>query len=212
VKFVDVTRQYSDGYHDAEEEKSIRAYVMHDFLRHKSEPEKLSAPAAMKDRMQDHVIQFRYAKRNVLRHNTAPSHHRKLAMSRQSELGNSAHDPYQNESLEQGDEAAAISRSTPSAESTDVDLSPTHSLLSDVLGDTGRRDPFARLPVDTSTETHRILHYCEWSSLNLPHFLEKVRTSSMHYVRLNAHYNTTKPKTWHAIRAYIEGICRDWLT
>jgi hypothetical protein len=214
LKFVDVTRQYSDGYHDAEEEKSIRAYVMREFLWHKSEPEKPSAPAAMKDSMQDHVIRFRYAKRNVLRHNTAPapSHHRKIAMSRQSELGNSAHDPYQNESLEQGDEAAAILRPTPSAESADVDLSPTHSLLSDVLGDTGCRDPFARLPVDTSTETQRMLHYCEWSSLNSSPFLEKVRTSSMHYVRLNAHYNITKLKTWHAIRAYIKGICRDWLT
>lgn len=161
LKFVDVTRQYSDGYHDAEEQKSIRAYVMQEFLRHKSEPEKPSAPTVTKDTLQEHVIRFRYAKRNILRHNaaTASSYQRKIAISRP--LGPSfTHVPYEEESLRQED-AVSPPSNVFVAESADVALSPRPPLLSGMLGDTGRRDPFARLPVATSNETHRMIHYCK---------------------------------------------------
>jgi hypothetical protein len=164
LKFVDVTRQYSDGFYDAEEQKGIRAHVMQDFLRHKSEHEELSIPAAMKDTVQEHVIRFRYATRNKLRQGatSSTSHHRKIAMNREVGHKTSANPPFRINSIQLSDEAIATWIAHPSdeylANSTDVAVAPSPLIRSSLLGD---RDPFARLPIDASSETHRTLHYCE---------------------------------------------------
>jgi hypothetical protein len=164
LKFVDVTRQYSDGFYDAEEQKAIRAHVMQDFLRHKSGHEGLSIPAAMKDTVQEHVIRFRYARRNALRQNAAPStsYYRKIAMNRDRGHRTSANPLFRIESIQLSAEAIATWITPPSdgylANFADVAVPPSTLIRSRLLGD---RDPFARLPIDASSETHRTLHYCE---------------------------------------------------
>jgi hypothetical protein len=164
LKFVDVTRQYSDGFYDAEEQKAIRAHVMQDFVRHKSGHEKLSIPAAMKDTVQEHVIRFRYATRNALRQNTASStsYYRKIAMNREGGNKTSANPPFRIESMQPSAEAIATGITPPSdeylADSTDAAVPPSTWIRSSLLGD---RDLFAPLPIDASTEIYRTLHYCE---------------------------------------------------
>lgn len=164
LKFVDVSRQYSDGFYDADEQKAIRAHVMQDFVRHKSGHEELSIPAAMKDTVQEHVIRFRYAKRNTLRQNAAPStsYYRKIAMNREGGHKTSATPPFRIESIQPSAEAIATWITPPSdeylADSTDVAVPPSTLIRSSLLGD---RDHFARLPIDASRATHRMLHYCE---------------------------------------------------
>lgn len=164
LKFVDVTRQYSDGFYDAKEQKAIRTHVMQDFLRHKSGHDELSIPAAMKDTVQEHVIRFRHATRSTLRQNAAPStsYHRKIAMNREGGHKASANPPFRIESIQLGGEAMAPWMTPPSdeylADSTDVAVPLSPWIPSSLLGD---RDPFAQLPIEASSETHRTLHYCE---------------------------------------------------
>lgn len=164
LKFVDVTRQYSDGLYDAEEQKAIRAHVMQDFMRHKSRHEQLSIPSAMKDTVKGCVIRFRYATRNTLRQNAAPStsHYRKIAMNREGGNKTSANRPFRIESIQPSTEAIATGITPRSDEylvdSADVAVPPRTLIRSSLLEDT---DPFARPPIDASSEIHRTLHYCE---------------------------------------------------
>jgi hypothetical protein len=188
LKFVDVTRQYSDRFYDAEEQKAIRAHVMQDFVRHKSGHEELSIPAAMKDTVQEHVTRFRYATRNASRQNAAPStsYYRKIAMNREGGNKTSANPPFRIESIQPSAEAIATGITPPSdeylADFTNVAVPPSTLIRSSLLGD---RDPFARLPIEASSETHRTLHYCELPFLRFAMLASKsFRLASTHGVAL----------------------------
>ena len=165
---------------------------MQDFLQHKSEHEELSIPTAMKDTVQEHVIRFRYATRNTLRKNAAlsTSYHRKIAMNREVGHKASAKPPLGIESIQLNAKTIAT-WITPSsdeylAKSTDIAIPPSPLIRSSLLGD---RDPFVRLPIDASSETHRALHYCEYPSLRFAMLASKrFRLVSMHGVTLIVGY------------------------
>lgn len=166
LEFIDVTRQYSDGVHDVQQQKFIRAHVMQEFLRHKSKPEKSPVPSQMKDTVQSHVTRFRYSPRTALQKNALPSltHHRKIAMNTQSKPAIYTHPPFQTGSTQLSTEAMVIWM-TPQTdeyhiESADAATQPGPWVRTSLLGD---RDPFAQLPIEASDEAHKMLHYCKSS-------------------------------------------------
>ncbi|KAI1627597.1 hypothetical protein EDD37DRAFT_267506 [Exophiala viscosa] len=129
---------------DAKQRKSLRAFVMRDYLRQKNDPSWEFAPAKVDSRMDSHISRFRSAKpastpkpkrrnRELRRVHTHPSTHRARR------LGPAP--PGTNESVPGPLEAEHSSR-----------ISPIHDL--DML------DPFQTLQVDLSTpETQSLLQY-----------------------------------------------------
>ena len=137
LRFVAVNGQKSPATTDRKERSSVRAFVMRDYLRQKSDPTWIFTPAKVADRMTSHISRFRSARPSV----TTKPRNRKIAATRDRK---SAARPRAQRPL-----VPARTNDTDDRSSTS---SPLHDL--DML------DPFGTLKVDLSQpETQNLLQY-----------------------------------------------------
>ena len=170
LKFVDVTERYMHGAHSLAEQKSIRVYVMQDYLRQKSGSSHPVVPPVMAETISGHVGRFRIAKDSDSRPKSSAvgSSTREFTMFTDQYQENNTRNPGQAASL------WSFSQDTSVIAESSIQGNPTESpfaeeaafsqmprLSQNLLDGTGRVDPFARLPIDASMEIHEMLHYCE---------------------------------------------------
>ena len=156
LKFVDLSEEYVSGRRDAAEKKSIRVHVMQDFLRHRNEPEVKHTRSPSVD-APVHIGRFRLAKPlaskrklALLSTTSAP------AIMERSHPDEENLDPklfWDNELLE-GDPATSAQEI-----GLGIDALAPPRLPSMMLRNSSRGDPFLRLPIDATVETHEILEY-----------------------------------------------------
>ena len=172
LKFVDVTPRYLQGTRNYEERKSIRVHVMQDFLRQKRLPVDTIEPPAMAGTVSSHVHRFRIAKprpREDQHAETVSS--QEAAIRSEQDCRSSTSSSPQTASMKclLGRHESAMANSSPrdqpnrcetlfAKEKTSVSFP---RLMPNLSGVVARMDPFARLPIDGSIQTHEILDYCE---------------------------------------------------
>ena len=156
LKFVDLSEEFVFGRRDAAEKKSIRVHVMQDFLRHRKEPEAKHTRTASTD-AHVHIGRFRLAK--------PPTSKRKLALpsttSAPAAMERSYHDEenldpklFWDKQLSEEDPAASAQEIN-----LEIDALPPPRLPTMMLRNSNRGDPFLRLPIDATIETHETLEY-----------------------------------------------------
>jgi hypothetical protein len=170
LKFVDVTPRYLQGTRDSVEQKSIRVHVMQDFIRQKKQATPTLEPPAMAGTVSGHVHRFRISKPRL------PDKPLGTESLQKATLG-SQESPQSTSSRTSPNTIGDI-RGLPESETGDlvsghqssyVGVLPVeervfvpHPKISPNLpGVMARMDPFARLPIDGSLETHETLDYCE---------------------------------------------------
>jgi hypothetical protein len=164
LKFVDVTPRYLQGTWTPAEQKGIRIHVMQDFLRQKKQPVDVVEPPAMAATVSSHVHRFRIAKPRLPGDEpvgTASS--QKAAMS--SEQSRRITPSKSSGDIPEPETVILASADQPSrCEALLAQERASTSLLRispNLPGVMARMDPFARLPIDGSVDTHEILDYCE---------------------------------------------------
>lgn len=172
LKFVDVTPRYLQGQWNSAEQKAIRVHVMQDFLRQKKESIEPIEPPTMAGTVSSHVHRFRIAKpRHREDQSAEASSSQKVATI--SEQGRRSTSPRLSvttpirvsRSLLESEMVKLATREQPSRLGTlnaDERVAvPTPQISPNLPGVMARMDTFARLPIDGSIETHKILDYCE---------------------------------------------------
>jgi hypothetical protein len=188
LKFVDVTPRYLQGTWNTAEQKSIRIHVMQDFLRQKKNPVDVVEPPAMGSTVSRHVHRFRIAKARPPADNLAgtTSSQKAAVISDQScrrPASRSSSTPMGGgEDLAQSEVAVPASTDRPSqCETLVAEEWPLASLLRmspNLPGVMARMDPFAKLPIDGSLETHEILDYCKQ---HVSYFSATLRTVILYF-------------------------------
>ena len=173
LKFVDVTPRYLHGSRDSGEQKSIRVHVMQDYLRQKKLPIHAIEPPAMAGTVSDHVHRFRIAKPRL----RGDKHAEPLLSSEQAvtcpeERDQTTRSRRRDTAPTRGaldlQDVRMVDRS-PCSKPTQVEsarVRQMHSALTprimpNLPGIVARMDPFARLPIDGTTQTHEIMDYCK---------------------------------------------------
>lgn len=165
LKFVDVTKRYVQGAQDAAEQKAIRVYVMQDYLRQKREPAGSIALPIMTGTVSDHVNRFRIVKESAARPKPGRPGQSKYDLS-SSELIHHKGRPGQHSIPVSGSRnSSSMTDAKPWSDGWEVNLDSLSAegpspLSLKVSGSTGRMDPFSRLPIESSMETHGMLDYC----------------------------------------------------
>ncbi len=175
LKFVDVTGRYVHGAHpqDEAEQKSIRVYVMQDYLRQKNNSSHRVVPPVMAQTVSSHVGRFRIAKDFASASKFLPtvSSNRGLIMHKDQnqEDYTRTHDQtidvwdLPQESCFTSEYTMQLAPDGSCFTPEDV-VSQASRLFKNLLDGTAQIDPFARLPIDASMEIHEMLHYCEQPS------------------------------------------------
>jgi hypothetical protein len=170
LKFVDVTPRYLQGTRDSVEQRSIRVHVMQDFIRQKKQATDALEPPAMAGTVSGHVHRFRISKPRLPDKPLGTESFQKAALgsqeSRRSASSgispNTIRDVQGLSESETGDLASTRQPSHVGALPVEERVSAPHLKISPNLpGVMARMDPFARLPIDASLETHETLDYCE---------------------------------------------------
>jgi hypothetical protein len=170
LKFVDVTPRYLQGTRDSVEQKSIRVHVMQDFIRQKKQATDTLEPPAMAGTVSGHVHRFRISKPRLPDKPLGTESFQKATLgsqeSRQSASSrtspNTIRDVRGLPDSETGDLASGHQSSHVGILPVEERVSGPHPKISPNLpGVMARMDPFARLPIDGSLETHETLDYCE---------------------------------------------------
>jgi hypothetical protein len=170
LKFVDVTPRYLQGTRDSVEQRSIRVHVMQDFIRQKKQATDALEPPAMAGTVSGHVHRFRISKPRLPDKPLGTELFQKAILgSQESRQGvssrtfpNTIRDVRGLPKSETGDPASGHQPSHVGALPVEERVSASHPRISPNLpGVTARMDPFARLPIDGSLETHETLDYCE---------------------------------------------------
>ena len=177
LKFVDVSRRYLQGIQDSVQQKSIRVHVMQDFLRQRKQPIDAVEPPAMAGTVSGHVHHFRIAKPRLPEDKasgTVPS--QKVAtwseQSRQSTPPRSSSTTIGGSRDLSGSDMVVLASADQQRQCETLlaeeraSASPPR-ILPNLPGVMARMDPFARLPIDGSIQTHEILDYCEHHVLSL---------------------------------------------
>ena len=162
LKFVDVTPRYLQGTRDSVEQRSIRVHVMQDFIRQKKQTTDALEPPAMAGTVSSHIHRFRISKPRLPDKplGTESQESRQSASSRTSP--NTIRDVRGLTESETGDLASGHRSSHVGVLPVEERVSAPHPKISSNLpGVMARMDPFARLPIDGSFETHETLDYCE---------------------------------------------------
>ena len=175
LKFVSVTEESLHGLHDLDEQRSIRAHVMRDFLRQRSSDGqgKDLQPATMAEGPAQHITRFRLP-------NAKPRESASSGLRGQPTAG-AAGNPGRRPNRE------VLPKTSPGVAATllpreeDVPLhAPTTAtfnqqkwhMQSNILANNaslsgGTSDPFSRLPIDASPETLELIHYCKFCPIDL---------------------------------------------
>jgi hypothetical protein len=170
LKFVDVTPRYLQGTQDSVEQKSIRVHVMQDFIRQKKQATPTLEPPAMAGTVSGHVHRFRISKPRL------PDKPLGTESLQKATLG-SQESPQSTSSRTSPNTIGDI-RGLPESETRDLVsghqsghvgvlpveervFAPHPKISPNLPGVMARMDPFARLPIDGSLETHETLDYCE---------------------------------------------------
>jgi hypothetical protein len=183
LKFVDVTPRYLEGIRNPAEQKSIRIHVMQDFLRQKKQPVDAIEPPAMAGTVSSHVHRFRIAKPRL----QGDTHFQiissqKVAMCSEQRRGSTPSRTSSNTVRCSGDlfeSEMGVLTSTDRSRHCGTFFAEEKASLSrlrivpNLPGVMARMDPFAKLPIDGSTETHEILDYCKQHVLPTPATLEE---------------------------------------
>ena len=169
LKFVDVTPRYLRGTRNSEEQKSIRVHVMQDFLRQKKLPIDTTGTPTMAGTVSGHVHRFRIAKPR-LREDEAGQPTEPVSSRKAVAFPEQDHRSTLSRKLAPNSTKGSLA-SQPSQSGTLCGEEKAPALLPRIMpnlpGVTARMDPFARLPIDGSIQTHEILDYCELSVLLL---------------------------------------------
>ena len=172
LKFVDVTPRYLQGTRNYEERKSIRVHVMQDFLRQKRLPVDTMEPPAMAGTVSSHVHRFRIAKPRLREDKHAePVSSQEAAICSEQDCRSSASSSPQIASMTDflgRHESSMASLSSRDERNRCETLFAKENasvsfprIMPNLPGVMARMDPFARLPIDGSVQTHEILDYCE---------------------------------------------------
>ena len=176
LKFVDVTPRYLQGTRDSVEQRSIRVHVMQDFIRQKKQATEALEPPAMAGTVSSYVHRFRISKPRLPNKPLGTESFQKTALgsqeSRRSTSSrtspNTIRDVQGLSESETGDPASAHQPSHVWALPVEERAFAPHLKISPNLpGVMARMDPFARLPIDGSLETHETLDYCEQHLLSV---------------------------------------------
>src|SRR5271155_1094487 len=170
LKFVDVTPRYLQGTRDSAEQRSIRVHVMQDFIRQKKQATDAVEPPAMAETVSGHVHRFRISKPRLPDKPPGTGSSQKVALgseqSRRSASSRTSSNTIRDvgglAEPETGDLASPHQPNHVGALPVEERASAPHLRISPNLpGVMARMDPFARLPIDGSLETHETLDYCE---------------------------------------------------
>jgi hypothetical protein len=169
LKFVDVTPRYLQGTRDSAEQRSIRVHVMQDFMRQKKQATDAVEPPAMAETVSGHVHRFRISKPRLSDKPPGTESSQKVVLGSESRRSassrtssNTIGDVGGLAELETEDLALPHQPNHVEALPVEERASAPHLRISPNLpGVMARMDPFARLPIDGSLETHETLDYCE---------------------------------------------------
>jgi hypothetical protein len=170
LKFVDVTPRYLQGTRNSAEQRSIRVHVMQDFIRQKKQATDAVEPLAMAETISGHVHRFRISKPRLPDKPPGTESSQKVALgseqSRRSASSRTSSNTIRDggglAEPETGDLASLHKPNHVGALPVEERASALHLRISPNLpGVMARMDPFARLPIDGSLETHETLDYCE---------------------------------------------------
>jgi hypothetical protein len=170
LKFVDVTPRYLQGTRDSVEQKSIRVHVMQDFIRQKKQATPTLEPPAMAGTVSSHVHRFRISKPRLPDKPLGTESFQKATLGSQESLQSTSSKTSPNTigdirglpESETGDLVSGHQSSHVGVLPVEERVFAPHPKISPNLpGVMARMDPFARLPIDGSLETHETLDYCE---------------------------------------------------
>jgi hypothetical protein len=170
LKFVDVTPRYLQGTRNSAEQRSIRVHVMQDFIRQKKQATEAVEPPAMAETVSGHVHRFRISKPRLPDKASGTESSQKVALgseqSRRSASSGTSSSTIRDvgglAEPETGDLASLHQPNHVGALPIGERASSPHLRISPNLpGVMARMDPFARLPIDGSLETHETIDYCE---------------------------------------------------
>ena len=179
LKFVNLTKRISYGTRNANEERSIRAHVMHDFLRQRTQKATPHKPAVTAWSMLDNLNRFRvsprktrFSRRRLVLTGSSNADAANNQMSTLRRIEPKALTSPSHPSLHVARSSSSSRKSSISDGSTIPGayyLSP--NLITNLLGDAGRRDPFAKLPISASAAIHEMLDYCKHFLVFRQHFV-----------------------------------------
>lgn len=170
LKFVDVTPRYLQGTRNSAEQRIIRVHVMQDFIRQKKQATDAVEPPAMAETVSGHVHRFRISKPRLPDKPPGTELSQKVALGSEQSRRSASSRTSSNATRgvaglaesETGDLASTHQPNHIGALPIEERASAPHLTISPNLpGVMARMDPFARLPIDGSLETHETLDYCE---------------------------------------------------
>ena len=158
------------GTRDSAEQRSIRVHVMQDFIRQKKQAIAALEPPAMAGTISGHVHRFRISKPRLLDKPPGIESFQKAALGSQESRCSASSKTSPNATRDVEGLPRSETEDLPSAhQPSHVGALPVEERASEprlriapnLPGVMARMDPFARLPIDGSRETHEILDYCE---------------------------------------------------